>query len=181
MAGDGFCVQANLMVDDSVWPAMHAAYEAAEGALAERLVAALAAGQAAGGDIRGQQSAAMVVVSGERSDKPWQGRLLELRVEEHPRPVEELQRLLERHRAYRFASESDEWMAVDAWERAEQAMAEAVRRAPDIVELRFWAAHSLLMAGREAEALPRFREVFAAEPIWRRAAAAARGVGHAAG
>lgn len=164
--GEGFSVQANMMVDDSIWPAMRAAYEAATGDLADRLVAALAAAQAAGGDMRGQQSAALLIVAGEAGEKAWQGRLMELRVEDHPQPVDELRRLVQLQRAYTLATESDDHMALQQWDEAERAISQAVALAPDIVELRFWAALNLLMAGREEEGLRRFREVFAAEPIW---------------
>ncbi|MDQ4074701.1 MAG: DUF1028 domain-containing protein [Chloroflexota bacterium] len=164
--GDGFSAQANLMLNDTVWPAMKQAYEVAEGDLADRLVAALVAGQAAGGDIRGQQSAALLVVAAEKPDKPWEGRLIELRVEDHPHPVEELRRLVQLHRAYQLASKSDEYLALKKWEEAERAISKAVALAPQIVELRFWNALNLLNAGREEEALNRFRKVFAEEPIW---------------
>ncbi|HEY8173386.1 MAG TPA: DUF1028 domain-containing protein, partial [Dehalococcoidia bacterium] len=90
IVGDGYSVQANMMVDDSIWPAMASMYEASRGDLADRMLAALDAAQAAGGDIRGQQSAAMLIVSGTRGEKPWDGRLLELRIEDHPRPLDEL-------------------------------------------------------------------------------------------
>ncbi|MGH2542510.1 MAG: DUF1028 domain-containing protein [Ardenticatenaceae bacterium] len=165
--GEGFAVQANLMIADSIWPAMKTAYEKAEGNLADRMIATLQAGQAAGGDIRGQQSAAIVVVAGQRQEQPWQGRLIDLRVEDHPRPVEELRRLLQLHRAYKLATESDDMMAIGKWEEAERAMAGAVALAPEIVELRFWYALNLLQSGREAEALKRFRDVFQEEPVWR--------------
>ena len=164
--GEQFSVQANLMVDDTVWPAMKRAYEQAQGDLADRLVAALQAGQAAGGDIRGQQSAAILVVSGERSDKPWEGRLFDLRVEDHPRPVEELKRLVQLRRAYMLNDLSDELMAEGKFEEAAQAMSEAIRLAPDVVEMRFWAAVGLFTAGREEQALSMFREVFSTEPVW---------------
>jgi uncharacterized Ntn-hydrolase superfamily protein len=91
--GDNFSVQANMMVDDSIWPAMKHAYERAEGDLADRMIAALEAAQEAGGDIRGQQAAAILIVSGEQQ-LPWHGRMFDLRVEDHPRPVEELKRLV---------------------------------------------------------------------------------------
>ncbi len=164
--GEQFSVQANLMVNDTVWPAMKQAYEQARGDLADRLVAALEAGQAAGGDIRGQQSAAILVVAGERSDKPWEGRLFDLRVEDHPRPVEELKRLVQLRRAYMLNDLNDELMTEGKFEEASRAMSEAIRLAPDVVEMRFWAAVGLFTAGREEQALPMFREVFSREPVW---------------
>jgi uncharacterized Ntn-hydrolase superfamily protein len=166
LVGEQFSVQANLMVDDAVWPAMKQAYEQAQGDLADRLMAALDAGQAAGGDIRGQQSAAILVVSGERTDRPWAGRLFDLRVEDHPRPVEELKRLVRLRRAYMLNDLSDELMAEGRFDEAAQAMSKAIALAPDIVEMQFWAAVGLFTAGREEQALSLFREVFAKEPVW---------------
>lgn len=168
--GDGFSAQANLMDDESVWPAMKAAYERAEGDLADRLLAALDAAQASGGDIRGQQSAALLVVAGERSEKPWEGRLFELRVEDHPRPLDELRRLVRLQRAYRYADRADELIAAQNFDDAMGALAKAAALAPDVLELRFWAAAALFAAGREDEALQMFREVFAKEPVWARLA-----------
>ncbi len=164
--GDGFSAQANLMADESVWPAMKEAYERAEGDLADRLIAALEAAQESGGDIRGQQSAALLVVAGERSEKPWEGRLFELRVEDHPRPLEELRRLVRLQRAYRYADRADELIAAQNFDDAMGALARAATLAPDVMELRFWAAAALFAAGREDEALKMFGEIFAKEPIW---------------
>jgi len=106
--GDQFSVQANLMTDETIWPAMDEAYRSAQGDLVDRLVAALQAAQDAGGDIRGQQSAALLVVSGERQEKPFYGRLFDLRVEDHPRPVDELKRLVQLRRAYGSGEKSRE-------------------------------------------------------------------------
>ena len=93
-AGAQYSVQANLMDRDSVWPAMANAYEKAEGDLAERLLAALEVAEAEGGDLRGRQSAAILVVSAEDTGRPWVDRVFDLRVEDHPEPVEELRRLV---------------------------------------------------------------------------------------
>src|SRR5262245_22450046 len=109
--GDGFSVQANLMANDTIWPAMKAAFDAAEGDLADRMMAALEAAQKAGGDIRGKQSAAMLIVSGQRSDEPWKGKLLDLRVEDDPNPLKELKRLIGVQRAYRWADQGDAFLS----------------------------------------------------------------------
>lgn len=165
--GDQFSVQANLMVDDTVWPAMYDAYTAATGDFAERMLAALAAAQRSGGDIRGQQSAALLIVSGTRTEgKPWAGRLFDLRVDDHLHPVEELRRLVQLRRAYRFEDESDELLAGGRHEEAMAAMQQALALASDVMELRFWSAVTLFRVGREDEALDLFAEVFAKEPIW---------------
>ena len=93
IAGEQFSVQANLMVNDAVWPAMAKAYREAKGELADRMLAALDAAQAAGGDIRGKQSAAILIVSGTPTGKSWVDRKMDLRVEDHPEPLKELRRL----------------------------------------------------------------------------------------
>lgn len=164
--GDNYSVQANLMHNDRVVPAMRQAYESATGDLAERMMAALEAAQSAGGDIRGQQSAAIVIVSGEKAAEPWQGRLMELRVEDHPRPVAELKRLVRLHRAYEFSNRGDEFVEKRQFEDALNAYAKAAELAPEIVELKFWQAVTLFSAHREDEAAQLFREVFAQEPVW---------------
>lgn len=166
LTGEGFSVQANLMLNDSIWPAMKEAYEGAEGDLADRLITTLEAAQTAGGDIRGQQSAALLIVSGERPVRYWEGRSFDLRVEDAPRPLAELRRLVELQRAYRYADRADEFLAAQKFEDAMEAYSSAAELAPDVLELRFWAAAALFSAGKEDEALAMFREVFTKEPIW---------------
>ncbi len=164
--GDGFSVQANLMANSSVWPAMKAAFESASGDLADRLLAALVAAEAAGGDIRGRQSAALLVVSGARSEKTWEGRLFDLRVEDHPDPLPELRRLVRLRRAYRHSDQAEELLAVGREAEAAAAFGKALELAPDQVELRFWPAVALAASGRVDQALPLFRETFAAAPAF---------------
>src|SRR5215204_5093424 len=107
IVGKNFSVQANLMLNDRVWPAMARAFESARGDLAERMLAALDAAQAAGGDIRGRQSAAIVVVRAESTGKPWADRLFDLRVDDHPEPMRELRRLVRLQRAYNHMNAGD--------------------------------------------------------------------------
>lgn len=164
--GDNYVVQANLMLNEQVWPAMAAAFEASQGPLAERLVTTLAAAQAVGGDIRGQQSAALLVVKGVNTGQIWEDRLIELRIEDHPQPVTELQRLLQIHRAYEYMNRGDE-----AMERNDVAGAlEAYRRAEalyyDNPEMKFWHAVSLANAGQVTAALPMFQEIFSQDQLW---------------
>jgi uncharacterized Ntn-hydrolase superfamily protein len=166
--GRGYSVQANLMERDSVWPAMAAAFEAAEDDLAERMLAALEAAEGEGGDIRGRQSAALLVVAAEPSGEPWVDRRVDLRVEDHPEPLGELRRLLRLRRAYDHADAGDEHLAAGDFEAAMTAYRLAVGLAPEVTELRFWAAVAMFTAGHEGEALEWFREVFAAEDRWLR-------------
>jgi uncharacterized Ntn-hydrolase superfamily protein len=166
IVGEGYSVQANLMLNDSVWPAMRQAYEGARGDLVDRLLAALDAAQAAGGDIRGQQSASLLVVEGTRKEKPYDGRLFELRVEDAPRPLQELRRLVQLKRAYMLSDEAERALTAGQPAAAAAAFQRAVELAPDLLELRFWAAAALFSAGHEPQALEMFREVFSHEPVW---------------
>jgi len=163
--GKGYSVQANMMLNDKVVPAMAAAYEKATGPLAERLVAALEAGQAAGGDIRGRQSAALLVVEGDRTDQPWEHRI-DLRVEDHATPVAELRRLLTLHRAYEHMSQGDVAVEKGDMKAALRHYRAAAKLVPDNVEMVFWHAVALATNGREEDALPLFRRVFAEDANW---------------
>ncbi|MCB1036039.1 MAG: DUF1028 domain-containing protein [Acidobacteria bacterium] len=164
--GDGYSVQANLMDKATVWPAMAKAFEAAQGDLASRMLAALEAAQAEGGDIRGQQAAALIVVRAESTGNYWEDRLVDLRVDDHPEPVKELRRLLRLHRAYESMNAGDEAVALGHIDEAVKLYTAASELAPDIAELPFWQAVTLFLAGRDEEALPIFKDVFAREERW---------------
>ncbi|HWN70763.1 MAG TPA: DUF1028 domain-containing protein [Haliangium sp.] len=164
--GDGYGVQANMMLSDAVVPAMASAYEAARGPLAERLVAALEAAQAAGGDIRGQQSAALVVVKARATDRPWTDRLVDLRVDDHTTPVAELGRLLGLHRAYEHMGRGDQAMERGDMNAALRHYQAAAELAPAHLEIAYWHAVALATNGWVDAAMPLFRQVFAAEPGW---------------
>jgi uncharacterized Ntn-hydrolase superfamily protein len=164
--GKGYSVQANLMANDRVWSAMARAYERSKGDLPERLLAALEAGQAAGGDIRGQQSAAIVIVKGTRSSRPWTDRIMDLRVEDSPKPIAELRRLVTTWRAYRNVDEGDVLVTEGKVEEAMQAYTRAAKLAPSNNEILFWQAATLWKLGREKEASPIFRKVFARDRRW---------------
>lgn len=164
--GDGFSVQANLMANPTVWPAMKAAFESAKGDLAERMMQALEAAEKAGGDIRGKQSAAMVIVKGKSSGKPWNDYVVNLRVEDHPKPLEELRRLITLRRAYNAEDRGDAFTSEKKFAEAAAEYAEAARLAPDVVELQFWAALGMYTNGQVKEGLDLFRKVFSREPRW---------------
>lgn len=166
--GAQYSVQANMMANPTVWPAMAAAFEKARGDLAERMIAALEAAQSAGGDIRGKQSAAILIVRAKSSGRPWAGadRVFDLRVDDHPEPIVELKRLVRLQRAYAHANRGDELVAEKRVDDALKEYAAAGRLAPEILELPFWEAVTLVVVGREAEAAPIFRRVFAKEPYW---------------
>lgn len=161
-----FSAQANLMAGDGVWPAMAEAFREHGGDLADRLVAALEAAERAGGDVRGRQSAALLVVSATPSGKPWVDRLFDLRVEDHPQPVQELRRLVSLQRAYRHMNAGDAAIERGDFAAAGREYAAARELAPHIVEMPFWQAVALANAGRADEALPIFKQVFEREAIW---------------
>jgi uncharacterized Ntn-hydrolase superfamily protein len=170
MAGDHlgaqFSAQANLMEKDTVWDAMARAYESTGGDLADRLLAALEAAQKEGGDIRGKQSAAILIVPGVSSGRPWADRSMDLRVEDHVEPLKELRRLVALHRAYERMDEGDRQMALNNVSGALEAYGAAAAQMPDNPEVKYWAAVTLITSGREREALDYFREVFEHEPKW---------------
>lgn len=151
------------MVDTGVWPAMARAYETASGDLADRLVTTLKAAQAAGGDLRGQQSAALVIVASEPPERAGEGKRFDLRVEDHPTPLAELRRLLQLARAYRYVEEADAAIGRGRHEEAAAAYQMAVELAPEIAELKVWAAVALLHMGREGEAMTLFGTAFLAD------------------
>lgn len=166
--GKTYSVQANLM-RQNVWDAMSRAYEEAEGDLAARMLAALEAAERAGGDIRGKQSAALLVV-GKPTGRPWNDRLFDLRVEDHPDPVEELKRLVHLARAYRRMNAGDEAVTRGDVDAAIREYAAAQEMVPDRAtngEMVFWHAVMLVNAGRVEESLPLFRRAFAVDPAWR--------------
>jgi len=164
--GETFSTQANMMATPDVWPTMADAYRGSEHPFPERLLAALEAGQAAGGDIRGRQSAAILVVQGKSSGRPWADTVVELRVEDHEDPIRELGRLLTLHRAYEHMNRGDELLGSGEVEAALDAYSTAADMAPEIEEMPFWHAVTLADLGRVKEALPIFRDVFARNPDW---------------
>jgi len=167
--GRGYAVQANLMEQSTVWGAMAHAYETAPGDLAERLLAALEAAEREGGDIRGRQSAAILVVSGTNTDKPWGDRVFDLRVEDHPDPVAELRRLVTLQRAYAKLNDADRWMNVEDLGKAIEALREAtsiVRDEATNGEIAFWAGVTLVTAGRFDEAVTYFARAYRQDERW---------------
>jgi uncharacterized Ntn-hydrolase superfamily protein len=164
--GAGFAVQANLMLDAGVWPAMAKAWEASRGDLAERMLAALEAAQAAGGDIRGRQSAAMLIVRGKKTGKPWQDTLLSLRIEDHPEPIHELRRLVTLWRAYEHMNAGDLAVEKDDIDGAVAHYAAAEAMFPAMDEFVFWHAATLAQKGRLDASLPLFARAFRLQPGW---------------
>jgi uncharacterized Ntn-hydrolase superfamily protein len=166
-SGRQYVVQANLMEKATVWPAMARAFEAARGDLAERMLAALDAAEAEGGDIRGRQSAALLVVKATSSGRPWADRVYDLRVEDHEAPLRELRRLVGVARAYNRMNAGDECVAAKDWGCAEREYSAAQALQPDNAEMAFWAAVALASNGRLEPARPLFARAFRADARWR--------------
>ena len=165
--GDGFSVQANLMLQDTVWGAMKRTFEASVGPLAERMLLALEAAQAEGGDIRGKQSAAILVVRAQSSGRPWEDRVVDLRIEDHPEPLAEMRRLLQLHRAYEHMNAGDVAMEHDDFDAASREYAAAEELAPGNGEMLFWHAITLAAAGRVEQAKPLLARAYAIDLNWR--------------
>ena len=173
--GEDYSVQANLMSNNKVWPAMAKAFKETKGDLAERMLAALDAAQAVGGDIRGRQSAALIVVKAKSSGKPWEDRVFDLRVDDNPEPLKELRRLVTLQRAYNHMNAGD--LAVEhkdnegalrEYSAAEQ-LASGAEGIPTsrLAEMIYWHAVALVKIGRVEESLPLFGKAFALQPSWR--------------
>jgi uncharacterized Ntn-hydrolase superfamily protein len=164
--GDQVSAQANMMRSDTVWRAMIDAYSATQGDLATRLLAALDAAEAEGGDIRGRQSAAILVVGGGRSERPWEQKLVDLRVEDHPDPLPELRRLLDLKRAYDRVDKAEQLILSGDVQGALEQYELASATAPDNVEFLFWRGVTLAAAGRIDEARQLLERVYAAHDGW---------------
>jgi len=123
--------------------------------------------EAEGGDIRGRQSAALVVVGGERTGRPWADRVFDLRVEDHPEPLQELRRLVGIQRAYNHMTAGDDCLALRDWPCAEREYGEARRLQPANAEMTFWYAVALATGGQIEKARPLFAQAFAADSRWR--------------
>jgi uncharacterized Ntn-hydrolase superfamily protein len=164
VAGEHHSVQANMMASPDVWPAMDAAFRAADGPLARRMLAALRAAEAAGGDVRGKQSSAMVVVPAE--GEAWR-RTVDLRVEDHAEPLDELERLLGLRDAYGLATEGDDLTGEGRLAEAGERYRAAAALAPDNHELLFWAGVAAFARGDRDDGLAQVRRAIEMQPGWR--------------
>ena len=164
VTGDGVSCQANIMVSERVWPAMLAAFTAASGSLTERLLSALEAAEREGGDLRGRQSAAILVVPAE--GEPWRTRVA-VRVEDHPEPLRELRRLVALNDAYALAGSADELLNQGHRGEAARLYLQASEQAPGNHELLFWSGLGMAGAGDLDAGVARVREAIALQPAWR--------------
>ena len=166
--GDGYSVQGNLLERDTCWPAMAAAYESAlaEGApFVERLLRAMEAAEAEGGDVRGRQSAAIMIASADLQQAPWRGRLMDMRIEDHPDPVPELRRIVTMQLAYNLLD--DEGDDARSGRSVAERYALARQMAPDAYELVFWGGVQLAISGDVEGARRELGIAFAADTRWR--------------
>ena len=165
-SGEGFSVQANMMKHASVWPAMAKAYRETSGDLTDRMLAAMDAAQACGGDIRGHQSASILIVRGKATGKIDDNVVMDLRVEDHPQPLAELRRLVNIQRAYTLMNQGDAFLGKCDVPAAMQAYRTvAASMAPEMDELPFWHAVTLADMGQVEESLPLF-VLLARNPDW---------------
>ncbi|HUS86992.1 MAG TPA: DUF1028 domain-containing protein [Bacteroidales bacterium] len=168
LIGDGYSVQANMMLNEKVVPAMARAYEAnADLPLAERVIKVMMAAQEAGGDIRGKQSAVLLVVGAKPAEHLWMDKKINLRVDDSEEPIKELDRLLKVHRAYEHMNNGDLAIEVGDMSVALQEYGAAEKMFPENLEMKFWKAVALANNGRIKEALPIFREIFIQDDNWR--------------
>ena len=162
--GKNYSVQANLMEKKTVWSSMANAFEKASGDLADRMMASLEAAEREGGDIRGKQSAAMLIVTGEPTGLPWKDTVMDIRVDDNPHPLKELKRLIRIHKAYQHANKGDHYLEINEVDNALIEYEKASDLYPENPELPYWSAVTLVGLGDLDKALPIFSKVFKKEP-----------------
>jgi uncharacterized Ntn-hydrolase superfamily protein len=168
ITGKNFSVQANMMLNNTIVPAMELAYRNnADLPLAERVLKVLQAAQEAGGDIRGKQSAALIVVGANKVENSWEDKKIDLRVDDHSQPLEELQRLLKVARAYEFMNRGDLAMEEENISEALEQYEKAMKLFPKNLEMKYWTAVALANSSRLPEAKNLFDSIFAADNAWR--------------
>lgn len=166
--GEGYSVQANMMLSGDVWPAMDKAFKASVGKpLSERLISTLEAAEAVGGDIRGKQSAAILIVKAESSGKVWEDRMMDLRIADHENPLDELRRLITVHQAYNHMNAGDVAMEHNDIEGALREYGSAETLYQGNAEIKYWTAISLLNARRTDEGLEKLKPIFAENKNWK--------------
>jgi uncharacterized Ntn-hydrolase superfamily protein len=165
--GENYSVQANMMLNNTVWGAMSKAFENSIGPLAERLITSLEAAQNEGGDIRGKQSACLLVVKGKATGNLWEDRLIDLRVEDHQNPVEEIKRLLKVYRAYEHMNRGDLAVEKNDMKLAMDEYNSAMKMFPENLEMKYWTAVTLANTGEAEKSLLMFKEIFDKDKNWK--------------
>jgi len=167
IVGKHFSAQANLMSNDRIWPAMAEAFQKSKGPLADRMLAALEAAEKEGGDVRGKQSAALLVVRGKSTGKIWEDRLVDIRVDDSPNPLVELKRILKVHKAYQHMNNGDLAVEKNDMDAAMKEYSSAMKMFPDNLEMKYWTAVALANKGMMKEAVPMFKEIFIKDKNWK--------------
>lgn len=166
--GDNFSVQANMMLNDKVVPAMEKAFSINNKMpLAERMIAVLKAGQEAGGDIRGKQSAALLIVAPEATKEPWNDKMLDLRVDDSENPIKEMERLLKVYRAYEHMNKGDLFVERNEMKSAMQEYNAAMKMFPENLEMQYWTAITLANDKQIARASVMLQNIYAKDNNWR--------------
>jgi len=168
IVGHHFSVQANMMENKSVVPMMKKTYVGSSGDLAERLLLTMESAEKAGGDIRGRQAAAMIVVKSEITGNYTYDRVFDLRVDDHPQPLDELRRLINVGRAYQHMNRGDDVFTQGKFSEAVLEYKRSANMLPGLIEAKFWQAVALTAGDRLENARPIFSEVFSQEPKWRK-------------
>ena len=165
--GKNFSVQANMMLNNTVWDAMAKAFESTQGTLSERMLAAMKAAENEKGDIRGKQSAAILIVKGTSTGNSWEDTIMDLRIEDHENPLEELERLMKIHKAYDYMNQGDLAMEAGDSKKAEQLYLGAQELFPENIEMQYWYAINLLNNKEFEKAKPILKSIFGQDENWR--------------
>jgi len=165
--GNNFSVQANMMLSEKVWSSIADTFiNNKEEPLPERVLKSLEAAEAVGGDIRGVQSAALLVVAGEPQENPWEDPVIDLRLADHVEPLKELSRLLKVYRAYEHMDNGDLAMEKGDKDEALEEYNLASEMFPENLEMKYWTAVSLANIDKVEEALKLFKEIFQKDKNW---------------
>jgi uncharacterized Ntn-hydrolase superfamily protein len=164
--GEQFSVQANMMLKNTVWAAMARAFRAARGDLADRMMTTLEAAESEGGDIRGMQSAAILIVGPKNTGRAWADKFFDLRVDDAPRPLDELRRLIRIARAYRTRGTAEAAFARGNIDEGNRLYAEAEQLIGANPEMKFWHAVALLKCGRIDDGIAKLREADGGDHNW---------------
>ncbi len=165
--GKNFSVQANMMLNNTVWVAMANAFENTKGTLSQRILATLKAAEGEKGDIRGKQSASILIVKGQATGSKWEDTIMDLRVEDHENPLGELDRLMQIHKAYDFMNKGDLAMEEGNSKEAEFLYLEAQKLFPRNLEMQYWYAINLLNNKQFDKAKPILQSIFKKDPNWK--------------
>ena len=168
IVGKNYSVQSNMMLNNKVCPAMAKAFESSTGKpLAERVLIAMQAAEAVGGDIRGKQSAAILVIAGRSEGKPWDERLIDLRVDDHAAPLVEMNRLLRLYRAYEYMNNGDVAVEKNDMKKAMEDYSAAMKMFPSNLEMQYWTAITLANNKQVKKAAAMLQKIYAKDANWR--------------